>query len=215
MSALDTTGYKNDSDLDDDLENLKDFGKINKITGEFDFEICKTCNGPLFGHKGTEEDFGKKTRSKKYKDDEAKILIDYFRNLTCFKYKMLIIDSRTSQTYCDECDKNMANRIDLITHMESTHKVRTGDYRFNDYSGSVNSISDLANVMMQQTNILAKLQESISKTKNLPNTTQITKAKPPPIWVGQNFERFKTELRIGAVITRTPSTISTMTSLKV
>ena len=30
--------------------------------------------------------------------------------------------------------------------------------------------------------------------KNLPNTTQITKAKPPPIWFGQNFEIFKTEV---------------------
>ena len=74
--------------------------------------------------------------------------------------------------------------MDLRTHMESTHKVRTGDYRFNDYGGSVNSIPDLANVMMQQTNILVKLQESTSKTKNLPNTTQITKAKPPLLGPG-------------------------------
>ena len=26
-------------------------------------------------------------------------------------------------------------------------------------------------------------------------TTQITKAKPPPIWIGQDFERFKTEVQ--------------------
>ena len=85
MSALDTTGYKYDSDIADDLENLKDFGEINKITGELDFKICKTCNGPHFGHKGMEEDCDNKTRSKKYKDDETKTLMDYFRNLTCFK----------------------------------------------------------------------------------------------------------------------------------
>ena len=194
MSVLNTTGYKSDGDLADDIENLGNFGKINKITGEFDFKICKTCNGPLLGHIDTEEDCAKKTRASKWKDAEAKVLMDYFRNLTHFKYKMLMIDTRTSQTHCDECGENMTNRMDLIMHMESTHKVRIGDQRVNESTDSVSPISDLANVMMQQTNILAKLQESTSKSKSLTNTTQITKAKPPPIWVGQTFERFKLEI---------------------
>ena len=193
MSALDTTGYKYDGDLANDIENLVKFGDINKITGEFDFKTCKTCNGPLFGHIDTEEDCAKKTRAKKFKDAEAKILMDYFRNLTCFKYKILTIDTRTSQTYCDACDKNMVNRLELIMHMESTHKVKVDDLRVND-SDYVGSGPGLANMLTQQTDILAKLLESTSKTRSLPNTTQITKAKPPPIWVGQTFERFKVEI---------------------
>ena len=92
---------------------------------------------------------------------------------------------------------------------------RTGDYRSNDQSDSVNSLSDLANVMMPQTNISAKLQESISKTKNLPNTTQIIKEKPPPIWNGQNFERFKTEIEDWSSNNKDTEYISTMTSMKV
>ena len=32
------------------------------------------------------------------------------------------------------------------------------------------------------------------KTENKPVTTQITKAKPPPIWIGGDFERFKAEV---------------------
>ena len=194
MSLIDTTGYKKDGDLASDIENILKFGKINKITGEFEFVKCKTCNGPLFGHIETEDGCVNKTRAKKFKDDEAKILMDYFRNLTCFKYKMLTIDTRTSQTHCDACNENMANRMEFIMHMESTHKAKVGDNRVNDSIDSVGSGSELANVLTQQTDILAKLLETTSKSKSLPNTTQITKAKPPPIWIGQTFERFKAEI---------------------
>ena len=116
-------------------------------------KICKTCNGPLLGHIDTEEDCAKKTRASKLKDAEAKILMDYFRNLTCFKYKMLMLDTRTSQTHCDECGENMASRMDLMMHMESTHKVRIGDQRVNESTDSCSPISDLASVMMQNSRL--------------------------------------------------------------
>ena len=120
--------------------------------------------------------------------------MDHFRNLTCFKYKMLTLDTRTSQTYCDMCNKSMANRLDFIMHMESTHKVKVGVHGVSDSADSVNSASDLTNVMTQQTDILAKLLEISSTTRSPPVTTQITKAKQPPIWVGQTFERFRAEI---------------------
>ena len=36
--------------------------------------------------------------------------------------------------------------------------------------------------------------EISSVTSTTPTTTQITKAKTPPIWVGQSFERFRLEI---------------------
>ena len=49
-------------------------------------------------------------------------------------------------------------------------------------------------MLTQQTDILAKLLEISSTTRSLPSTTQITKAKQPPVWVGQTFERFRAEI---------------------
>ena len=160
MSTFDTSGYKNDGDLADDIENLKDYGAINKITGEFDFTICKNCHGPLFGHIETEDNCDKKTRAMKFKDGEAEILMDHFRNLTAFKHMMLRIDNRMSQTYCDKCDKRFQCRLDFIMHMESTHKIKINEQSVDGSFDSANSIAGLANVMLQQASILEKLQES-------------------------------------------------------
>ena len=193
-TTLDTSGYKSDSDLAEDFNNLSEFGEINQITGEFVFRICQNCNGPLFGHIETEDNCDKKTRARKFKEEEAQILMNHFRNLTFFKHAMLLLDNRMTQCFCDVCNKKLQSRYSYIMHMESTHKVRIHDQSIQESSDPANAISGLANVMMQQTNILTKLQESASKTKSLPNTTQITKALPPPIWVGQTFERFKTEI---------------------
>ena len=137
--SLDISGYKSDDELAHDIENLVQFGELNKITGEFDFVKCTNCNGPLFGHKETEENCAKKTRAKKFKDTDSSILMDHFRNLTCFKYKLLTLDTRKSQTYCDLCNKSMANRLDFIMHMESTHKVKVGVHGVCDSADSVSN----------------------------------------------------------------------------
>ena len=192
--TIDTTGYKSGNDLIEDIDELSAFGEINKLTGEFVFKICRNCNGPLFGHIETEDNCDRKTRAMKFKDEEAQSLMDHFKNLTFFKHAMLRLDDRPSQCYCDVCDKKLQCRSDYIMHMESTHMIKIRDQSFHESSASANSISDLANVMMQQTSILTKLQESASKTKSHPNTTQITKAHSPPIWVGQTFERFRKEI---------------------
>ena len=192
--SFDTSGYKNDNELVNDIENLARYGMIDKITGEYIFLKCMNCNGPLFGHIHAEEDCERKTRTKKFKDNESEMLMDHFRNLTCFKYKMLSLDTRKSQTYCDACDRSMANRLELIMHMESTHKTKMIGCGTNGTGNPVSSESDLRSVLTQQTDILAKLMEISSVTSTTPTTTQITKAKTPPIWVGQSFERFRLEI---------------------
>ena len=105
--TIDTTGYKSDSDLIEDIDELSAFGEINKFTGEFDFKICRNCNGPLFGHIETEDNCDRKTRAMKFKDEEAQSLMDHFKNLTFFKHAMLRLDDRPSQCYCDVCDKKL------------------------------------------------------------------------------------------------------------
>ena len=75
------------------------------------------------------------------------------------------------QTYCDMCDKNLENRMDLIMHMESTHRVRINDPRIHNSADSNGLNSDLANILTQQTSILAKLLDCTRKTKSIPETT--------------------------------------------
>ena len=42
--------------IDADIANLKDFGHVSKMNGDFSFIVCKTCGGPMLGHKKTEAD---------------------------------------------------------------------------------------------------------------------------------------------------------------
>ena len=39
--------------IDADIANLKDFGHVSKMNGDFSFIVCKTCGGPMLGHKET------------------------------------------------------------------------------------------------------------------------------------------------------------------
>ena len=53
MKAI-NKNYKDN--IDDDICNLKDFRHVSTMTGDFVFNICKDCNGPLIGHEKAEAD---------------------------------------------------------------------------------------------------------------------------------------------------------------
>ena len=46
--------YKDNND--EDIAHLRNFGHISTMTGEFVFNICKNCGGPLIGHEKEEKD---------------------------------------------------------------------------------------------------------------------------------------------------------------
>ena len=50
------TIYNNYKDnIDEDIANLRNFGHISTMTGEFVFNVCKNCGGPMIGHKKRRE----------------------------------------------------------------------------------------------------------------------------------------------------------------
>ena len=65
-------------------------------------------------------------------------------------------------------------------------------------------VNKLAENQITNTSIMSKSIEEITKIvvgmskkedETVPRTTQITKAKPPPSWVGQDYERFEKEVK--------------------
>ena len=48
------TNYKDD--IEKDITNLSDFGHISAMNGDFVFNNCKNCNGPMIGHEKEEND---------------------------------------------------------------------------------------------------------------------------------------------------------------
>ena len=67
-------GYKSADDLFNDINKLEKFGTVDAVTGEYDFGICKHCDGPKLGHKDREEVCRQKVEKaeiEKYKDEEV------------------------------------------------------------------------------------------------------------------------------------------------
>ena len=161
--------------IDADIVNLKDFGHISAMNGVYVFNICKNCNGPLLGHEKTEADCKDKRMDYKLSgklQDEAR-KHDLFE---CFK---AAIDTRPREIECTECGNRFLNRLQRENHDRLVHNGKMNENR--------------AQEMEDMAKILAGAMK-INATENKPVTTQITKAKPPPVWLGGDFERFKDEI---------------------
>ena len=46
--------YRSGEELDDEVKQIGRFGHVNNRSGEFVFTYCKTCKGPMLGHKKKE-----------------------------------------------------------------------------------------------------------------------------------------------------------------
>ena len=67
--------YKVGQELTEDVKRLKEFGHVSKQDGIFVFHHCKTCNGPLVGHKELEKD----CKAEKMNPDDIDIVVDLVR----------------------------------------------------------------------------------------------------------------------------------------
>jgi hypothetical protein len=90
------------------------------------------------------------------------------------------IDTRQSARMCELCDDVFDNRCKKEDHVKKHHN------EFWQVSGS-----DMKSIMA----VMMKTMMTYMGTKNeAPKVTQLTKAKPPPIWAGEDFEKYEMEI---------------------
>ena len=102
-----------------------------------------------------------------------------------FEVMLASIDTRQAAIKCSPCNVTFPTRFHLENHQKKNHKeAKAENFR------QKKLIETLVKNQMNQTNILDKLATSADGQK----TTQITKAKQPPLWIGQTFENFVKEM---------------------
>ena len=156
--------------------------------------MCPDCKGPKLGHKYREEvcktriDKGEeKVLDEKETDQIKKRLMNVHKEF--FLMKLAMLDNRRSKVICDECDFEAKNRYELECHSRDYHN------RDNKYSNSIMP-GELEIKIPGLPEILTKLTEKLGKEeKPQERMNLVTKSKPPPIWAGQSYERYKVEVQ--------------------
>jgi uncharacterized protein YukE len=171
--------YKKEEDMVTDIMNLERFGKVDKETGEFKHNPCKKCQAPLLGHIVTESEC---TMEGRYSENQIEDIKKYVENVYFWDISIARIDKRPKAVKCEVCGIKSTTRNKKEDHVKMYHKD------FLDLSG-MNMKSILANLTVAVTNC------NNTNANSMPRTTQITKAKPPPRWAGEKFDKFKEQVK--------------------
>ena len=109
--------YMNHEQLDDVLDKLDNFGKIDKETGEFIFDKCEKCNGPTLGHTTLED-----CQNKVITLPDSLIIENYLKSHGKFEFALSKIDTRLIACICIKCNKQFKTRRNLESHIIGFHK---------------------------------------------------------------------------------------------
>ena len=82
-----------------------------------------------------------------------------------------------------ECEKRFVNRLQRENHDRYVHEGKANVSKAQEMEGYAKIFAGAMKEVLND-----------NKEKKTVTTTQITKAKPPPIWIGEDFERFKAEV---------------------
>ena len=169
--------YKNSEALDEDIRKLEKFGHVSNRTGIFLFNRCRKCSGPLLGHIATESEC-----EAEHAIEMVDEIMEMMKKREMFECMLAFLDKRTAATKCSQCGETFSNRMNLENHCKKTHAVKEVERD--------NTQKDNDELMETIVGAIDKLTTASVAGK----TTQITKAKQPPLWIGQTFERFKKEV---------------------
>ena len=171
----------------EDFQHMEKFGHVHR-TGVYVFDHCKQCFGPMFGHKAKEAECAKE----KYTSDQVLDMEQEIMTNMCFEAGLARIDTRSSAKKCNICNEEFENKLNMINHMKATHGTAHGDKpgKMDD------AIAQLANAVEQ---FVKKSTVNDPKKDFDKKTTQLTKAKLPPISseshtfriVALTYEKFK------------------------
>ena len=84
--------------IDADIANLKDFGHVSRMNGEFTFNVCKNCGGPMLGHRKTEAE----CKEQRMSYDMCAELQDVARGHDMFESFKAAIDMREKEIDCKD-----------------------------------------------------------------------------------------------------------------
>ena len=184
------------TNLDDDVRMLEKYGGIDPQNGDYLPFFCRGCDGPLLGHIAEERE----CQGPKMSAEQREILNDRIRNNEYFDVQLKFLDKRPSEIRCQPCNLIFHNAYRRRQHDKDKHGGKRAEEVSNESlcQELVNKIAEnqITNTS-NMANILEKIVVAISKKEDetVPRTTQITKAKPPPSWVGQDYERFEKEVK--------------------
>ena len=152
---------------------LGKFGKVNKLSGEFEFQNCEDCKGPVYAHKKC---LGKE-KTLHWSQDQYNLILLVFKDNCFFKAALAKLDNWISVSTCDQCEKRFGNRTMLENHMQIVHKIQLGN-QFHEETKS---------------SMISQVQNRQNYPKNQPQ--MLTKTPEIPAWVkSMKFEYFKSQV---------------------
>ena len=174
--------------FDDDVRMLDKFGGIDPRTGDYIPHYCRICDGPLLGHIAEEKD----CQGPKLNNDERTAILAKIYNNEQYDVQLKFMDKRQSEIQCVPCNLVFQNAYRRRQHDKEKHGGKRAEEAKND-----SLCQELMNKVAANQNKLSEIVIAMAnkEVETVPRTTQITKAKPPPSWVGQDYERFEKEVR--------------------
>ena len=104
--------------IEDYAKRLKDAGSLNRSDGDFLFNDCLDCKGPLFAHKKCLA----KEKTMHWSKEQRLLVVSTIKENLGFQAALSKIDTRATVSTCDICDKRFENRNILENHMRLIHK---------------------------------------------------------------------------------------------
>ena len=118
MEAI-NANYKDN--IDADIANLKDFGHISRMNGDFSFFICKSCGGPMLGHRKTEAE----CKEARMDNGLSAQLQEVARGHDMFESYKARIDTREKEIECKDCGLKFGSRLARENHDRSVHNGKS------------------------------------------------------------------------------------------
>ena len=177
QSTMEQINANYKDNIDADIANLKDFGHVSKMNGDFSFIVCKTCGGPMLGHKETEAG----CKEARMDNDLCAQLQEVARGHDMFESYKAGIDMREKEIECKECEQRFVTRLQRENHDRLIHDGKS--------IKKSNEMELLAGALEKGFSGFGDILKDNKDKKMV--TTHITKAKPPPIWIGGDYERFR------------------------
>jgi hypothetical protein len=112
-----------------------------------------------------------------------------------FEMILVSLDVRKVATTCEDGEKSFETRLLLQTHMKTENKGKV-------MKEGIPDMPSLIKAMIEQSLNIGKAVQKLIKHTTEGKSTQITRAKSPPIWVVQSFDIYRKKWNCGITATR-------------
>ena len=117
LDKMKTINENYKDNIEDDIKDLGKYGHIHALSGDFVFNHCKNCDGPMIGHEKEEKD----CKESKIDRETIEKLKDKVLEHYMFNTMKSAIDRRAKEISCKECEKTFTNRLQREEHDKSSH----------------------------------------------------------------------------------------------